>query len=210
MREDVANRCVGCLLIDDLLSGENVLSGLFSSVELSRGRVRLFDCPEGANLHEQLQRAHHAARKGRSGVAIAANGRGCDAALALAEQLPVERLALIAPEARRFSDSRRSGASPRLSRQANRLRAFARRNLALCVCDVLIVETAGARGGQALREGGLCANSRVTQLSLMGERDKNLYNNGEFNLKTLILGFLQRGELPKSLAENAEMCIIYE
>ena len=210
-----AGKGLSCLLIDDLLNGGNGLSGLFESEKTPSARLHCFSCSDGENLHEALQRAHQSVRFEEEDATIVARGLGCEAALALAEQLPVDRLALLFPEERpeRKKLIRRCGGERKrfsaLVRQIMRMSAYARRNLSLCVSDVLIVERGNGRAWRALKNGGICANSRVTRIEYMGDCDKNLCINREMGLKTAISRFLQSGELPKSLAENPEMCIIY-
>ena len=211
-----ADKGLGCLLIDDLPTGENALSGLFTCKDMPYARLRSFSRSEGEKLHDALQCAHQAVRTGKEHASIVARGLGCEAALALAEQLPVDRLALISPWERADrkkmiqqcggSREKRLGA---LMRQIMRMSAYARRNLSLCVSDILIVERGNDRAWRALKNGGICANSRVTRIEYMGDCDKNLCINREMPLKAAISCFLQSGELPKSLAENPEMCIIY-
>lgn len=199
---------VGCLLIDDFLSGESALSGLSSLGRGSLIQPRLFVWPEGKNLHEALQDAHHAMRREYACAAVVAKGLGCDAALALAEQLPVDRLVLIEP--RTMTPGRIDACvSPGRCRQLRRLCAFARRNLSLCVSDTLIVEGEREMKRRDRGLGELRAHSRVTRLRLPGQSEKYLCTNREFDLKETLSRFLQSGELPKSLAENPEMCIIY-
>lgn len=204
---------VSCLLIDDLWSGESALSGLSCFSGLAG---RPFVPGEGIELHEALQIALQECRADGGAAAIAARGLGCEAALAAAEQLPVDRLALLRPMARsdirkriRFLPPKQERDVAARRRQLARLSAYARRNLSLCVSDVLIVEDTAARAGRALLEAGLGANGRVTLLKIPGGIDKSLYINREFELKNAISSFLRSGELPKSLAENHEMCIIY-
>ena len=47
------------------------------------------------------------------------------------------------------------------------------------------------------------------RLLLDGECAKDLYTIREFAVKEAISCFLHTGEVPKPLAENSEMCIIY-
>lgn len=185
-------------MIDEPGSGGERLSGLCCAAGLTgypfdwNGTKRPFEA-----LQDLLQQA-----RGPSGTAcVLARGRGCGAALALAEQLPVERLALIEPEASLIPRLR-------LLDPVERLNAFARRNLSLCVSDALVTERARERGAMRLREGGFCAHARLLRLACEGKSDKELYTICENTLKTAITHFLRAGDLPKNLAENAEMCII--
>ncbi len=203
-----SHRAVGCLMIDDPSAGEGMLPGLSSFVDAARLRVMPFRLSGEPDVHAALQVALHALRQACPTATIAARGLGCGAALALAAQLPVERLALIEPRLA-MTKRRDSTISKDLVRQLRRLCGFARRNLALCTCDALIVEAPGARGAQALTRAGLDAHARVARLEVGDTREKVLYKNGEFDVKEAVSRFLCRGDLPKSLAENSEMCIIY-
>lgn len=158
---------VGCLVIDEIKSGENALSGLAFSKKL---RVYPYIPRAREPLREGLQALLHRMRSERGAASILARGTGCGAALALAEQLPVERLVLLEPEAmfRRtmiWERFRGEAAEKDIDRQARRLCAFARRNLSLCVADALVVEAAESRGHRLLAEGGLGAHGRLLRLS---------------------------------------------
>ncbi len=192
---------VGCVAIDDPMSGENRLSGLSCAPCLV---AYPFDWRAGERAFEELQTLLQRARSTCGAAAILARGLGCMAALALAEQLPVDRLALVAP-----LQERMRGRKP-LARTFNRIALFARQNLSLCVSDVLIVEAAGSRAGRKLVSLGLGAHSRVSMLEMAAETGPELYTICENTLKTAITDFLRDGELPKDLAQNREMCIIYE
>ena len=97
---------------------------------------------ENGSFLSQAQTALWNARKNSGWVCVAAEGAAAYIALALAAQLPVNRLALLNLPVNR----------PRLSRELNRMRAFARRNLALVVSEVLIAGAADRRG-QSLARG---------------------------------------------------------
>ena len=205
---DRTRDAVGCLLIDDPLAGEGTLPGLSSFVDTADLHAQPFRWSGTSELYGALQFALHALRQACAEATVAARGLGCGAALALAAQLPVERMALIEP---RLALPRRLERSvpASLRRQVRRLCGFARRNLSLCVCDALIIEAPRGSEAFALTRAGLGAHGRVARLETAGIREKVLCTNGEFNVKEAVSVFLRRGELPKSLAENAEMCIIY-
>ncbi len=193
------DQAVGCLVIDDPRLGENALSGLFS------GKVQTypFDWAAGEAPLPSLQSLLQSARRDCGEAAILARGLGCGAALALSEQLPVERLALIDPApalAFRWKESPRS-------RKVRRLNAYARRNLSLCVAEALVVEGEAAGGFRRLSEGA--PKARPVRLALRGESGEKLYTFCENRLKTAITHFLRGEEWRKELAENEEMCIIY-
>ena len=181
---------VGCILIEDPLSGESALSGLSLPPEIQafpfawRAEERSF--PVLQTLLQQV--------RGEYGSAcILARGAGCMAALALAEQLPVERLALVEPVPAR--------------RQARRIALFAMSNLALCVSDALIVARNPGRMARRIAR-GIGFHGRAALL-LAGKSGDNLYTNREKIEKDALIGFLRDGVFPKELAQNPEMCIIY-
>ena len=193
---------IGCLVIDGLMSGERMLSGL-SSFLTGRG-VRAEDyTADREMLHLSLQLAYQRVRRPEGVTGAAASGDGCVAALALAGQLPVDRLVLVEP---RWPAQLPEG--PRdLRRQAARLRGYAADGLPVCACDVLVLiagEDHDLRGLESLRR-SMCG-CRFYAASLVG----NVWNNRKELMKMAVYGFLRNGVLPKSLAENPEMCIIYE
>ena len=200
---------VGCLCVDELLGEERTTSGASRLLELPELAVRRFFCPDGADLLERLQMALYNVRVDCGTPVAAAVGTGCPALMALAEQLPLERLALIEP---RFTTGHRRGdfvmgsMSSRF-RQLRRLERFARRNLALFAGELLLVCSGGDSGGSWTR--GLSRHCRLTRLLIRGEYGDKMYKKREIVLKQAISCFLRTGDLPKSLAENAEMCIIY-
>ena len=171
-----------------------------------------FRCANARGLWDRLQSALQEVRVRWGAGAVMATGAGCAAALALACQLPVDKLVLIDPAAP-SRPQRLTGAgddSPeaaQLARAMRRLAAFARRNLPLCVSDMLIV----SHGGEdAMRRAyGNPVNCRVERLSIRGECEKELYTIREFAVKEAISRFLNPFEASKPLAENPEMCIIY-
>ena len=202
--------CVACILIDNLMPGENRLSGLLFHSALA---LFPFMWQAGAPMMDALRTLLQRARRACGAATVLARGTGCGAALALAEQLPVERLALIEPagalEARRGARTpgRETDAAER--RQIRRTCAFARRNLALCVSDALVIEGGRSRGWQLLNDGGLSAHSRLCRLAIPAESGEILFTNCENSPKRALIDFLAAGELPKDLAENREMCIMY-
>ncbi|MDO4866316.1 MAG: hypothetical protein Q4C10_07130 [Clostridia bacterium] len=203
------HRAMGCVVIDDFLSGMSRLSGL-SSFLASKGMRVQTPKPAGAGeLLSALQDALQAARSGTGGASAVACGTGCGAALALAEQLPVERLALIDPRPpRRAAGSCADGA---LYRRSVRLDRFARRNLALCVSDMLVIGARQAGPGcpQPAFMGAGRFHGRLLSVEFCGGDANNLYTDCENVLKNGVYSFLQNGDFPKSLAEKSEMCIIY-
>ena len=200
MQSECARADVGCLLIEDIKPGTDCLSGLRAAMEAAGMAVGEFRLTRAARLHEHLQEAYYEVRRRCAAPTIAAMGRaGCIAALALAEQLPAERIALIGGV--------RDGGPARcrnLPGPLERLRGFAMRNLTFCTADILLIEPEG--GGPALPARRLAAaRGRLTAASMPAGLDGALSPEA----RRAVLNFLQSGELPKSLAETAEMCIIY-
>jgi len=201
---------LGCLFIDDLSRRHGRLRPpVIPGVE-----VRVFCCTDPRDLWDRLQTDLQVVRAERGGCAVVASGTGCAAALALACQLPVDKLALIDPVAPDRPSLRRIPAEPpdaaALRRVLRRLAAFARRNLPLCVCDLLIVEHGPGPGGGGMRRAyGAPVNCRTQTLLLPEHSGRELYTIREFEVKEAISRFLHPTEATKPLAENSEMCIIY-
>lgn len=190
---------VGCLVIDDPMSGENWLSGL----SLPEGLCPYpYSWRAGEGLFESLQTLLQRARAECGAACVLARGAGCAAALALAEQLPVERLVLVHPSLRRLR------APKSFARACNRIAYFAAQNLSLCVCDALIVARKEERGARQIAR-ALKANCRVCRLELPGDSGPELYTICENGLNRAITDFLRGEDFPKDLAQNPEMCIIY-
>ena len=213
MNNGKTGQTMGCLCIDSLDAGNSDWC-----VDLAGVDSRPFRSTGADEMWDELQTALQQLRRERMSCSVMGRGSGCFAALALAEQLPVERLVLEAPALpRRTGRYRRrygggGGGQPAVGRcrQAQRLAGFARRNLALCVSDMLVIEPEGdIIGGNGMRAIGKPVNCRVHRLVLRGGCEKELYKIREFVVKEAISRFLQTGELPKMLAENSEMCIIY-
>ena len=183
-------------------------------MELPGVETRRFRPSGGAPLWEGLQVAYQSLRRGCDACGIMARDLGCAGALAIAEQLPVDRLVLIEPSlsvgrrgARRAGDGNDPFPAP-MWREMRRLAAFARRNLPLCVSDVLIVEGGNRPVGRWDPIDRLPGHARVVRLRLRGKTGDDLYTIREIAVKQAISDFLRAGELPKPLAENPEMCII--
>ncbi len=178
---------LGCLMIDDPVPGEHRLSGLSLPDGL---RPYPFQWRTGETPLPGLQALLHRARSQCGAACVLARGAGCLAALALAEQLPVERLALIRPAA--------------LTGRMRRLSGYALRNLALCVSDALIVDGADARLARRL-ERGLSANGRVERLPPPDKTGPDLCTICENRLRNAVFAFLRGEDLPKDLAKTPEM-----
>ena len=121
---------LGCLLIGERSGGR-----LEPLEALLRARGTRTVCIGGEGLLDAAQEGLRQAR-GTGGVCIAAEGEMWAAALALAAQLPVERIVLIAPEDRDRAISVRDERSRRLQR----LKAYAKRNLFFCISSILLLE----------------------------------------------------------------------
>ena len=187
----------GCLLIACDGFEEDDCSGLSAFLN---GRGMLAEAFEGwqsENPHLALQCAYQSVRRRCARSAILGIGAGCHAALALAGQLPVDRLVLL------------TGAgivAERLAGTLRRLRAYARRNAALCVAEVLILQAGEAERGlsmPALQRA--LANCRVS-----GAQFPAIWRSERKDqMNMAVYRFLSEGVLPKNLAEKSEMCIIY-
>ena len=186
---------IGCLLIDDPLYGGGGLDDLHDLLMRQGIRTERFTWDCSSPLHPSLQRAYQRVRRDEGMSAIIAMGTGCDCALALACQLPADRLVLVEP-----MDWRCEAA-----RQMRRIRTFARRNAAFCVADVFILPGPHTEAGHLKRLTRMLTGCDVTALRPAEE----LWTNRKEVLNLGIIHFLQRGAAPKSLAENHEMCIIY-
>lgn len=196
---------VGCLYIDDFTSGKSDPSGPFLLEALPGLCVRRFARLEEPGAWDGLRTALQSLRRECETVGVAARGAGCAAALALSEQLPVDRLALVDPmlSLRGFGLS-----NAPVSRELRRMAAFARRNLALCVSDALILETGRDRSAGDRILGGVSAQCRAERLRFEVKTGDGMYRIREFEVKQAVSRFLRAGEWPKTLAENREMCII--
>ena len=214
MRDGLGQDRVGCLLIEALDSAPCGARDRARDREAD-GLLFVRFCPgDGRDLWERLQTGLQELRVNSERLAVAGVGEGCCGALALAEQLPVDRLVLIDPVlSAPDGDRRRSEvdglAAPRhrgdAARQIGRLAAFARRNLSLCVSDVLLV----GHSHRPDRLARMLPHCRVTCLLSPPQTGEKRLINCENAEKQAITRFLKTGELPKSLAENPEMCIIY-
>lgn len=206
---------MGCLYVDGSLFDRHMREGSAFVSDIPGVELHPFRCAGVRNLWEQLQSALHDLHGETGQGAVMAAGTGCAPALALACQLPVEKLVLIDPAAPvRLSLLRGRGHADaeegRRVRALRRLAAFARRNLPLCVSDVLIVGRGAEDGEDALRRAyGNPVNCRIKRLVIPDESDKDLYTIREFAVKAAISRFLHPIESSKPLAENPEMCIIY-
>lgn len=146
---------MGCLLIGDTAHGR--MRALRDRLD-ARG-VATVDLSRNGDLLCSAQEGLRAARQS-DGACVAAEGELWAAALALAAQLSVDRVALILP-----TDHRNP--KDEWERQIERLKGFARRNLFFCVSDVLVLEQQSDRRiDQVCRR--LC-NARVQRMRLSGD-----------------------------------------
>ena len=207
----------GCLLIDDLAPGRPALSRLSAFHDLPGVQTSLFDADRTDRIWDRLQEDFQAVRANCGASAALGVGTGCIAAVALAAQLPMDRLVLIdplftvrdaGPIPFRPLGKRRTDQAVRL-RQLRRLARYAARNLSLCVADMLVVEHAFDPDDAPSPLPARLPHCRVARLCVPPLEGSERFRNCENEEKQRISRFLSRGELPKSLAENSEMCIIY-
>lgn len=188
---------LGCLLIEDPLYRIDALQGAAATLRQRGARAEAFCWDGGGALYPALQRAYQHIRSDDGINGIVALGAGCDCALALSCQLPVDRLALLEP-----MDWRATG---EVAQQLRRIRSFARANAAFCVADVLIVPGPHTDDRQLHRLARGLNGARV----VIAQAAEEMWSNRKEVLNLGIFHFLRDGVLPKSLAENPEMCIIY-
>ena len=188
---------IGCLLIDDPLYGGGGLDDLRDALIRQDIRTERFTRDRSGPLHPSMQRAYQRVRRDGAVNAIIAMGAGCDCALALSCQLPADRLVLLEP-----MNWNGVGES---AREMKRVRAFARRNAAFCVADVLILPGPHTEAGHLKRLLRALTGCRVAAL----QSTEELWTNRKEVLNLGIIHFLREGVVTKSLAENHEMCIIY-
>lgn len=179
---------VGCLLIGETDRGR--MRALRERLN-ARGIVTV-GTPRREDLLAAAQEGLYAAR-GLGGACIAAEGELWAAALALAVQLSVERIALIAP-----TDHFQQPKSD-WEKQIERLKSYARRNLFFCVSDVLVLE-GEASGRSAKRIDLMCrrmCNARVRRVNLAGET----WTNCKQSEIDAVAGFLVDGDFGFLLAK---------
>ena len=146
------------LLLADPLTG----SSRFSQMNLQKTTL-VFD--EDGRFLARAQAALQQLRGDGDWVCVAGSGAAVHIALALAAQLPVERLALWPERASR----------PRLGRELSRIRSFARRNLSLVVSEILLVD--GAEAELRRLEGGTNRHARLRCVSSGELRAADLLEN---------------------------------
>lgn len=185
----------GCLLIGDLLFEPEALADWLPFLREKGLRAEAFRPGEG-DLHLSLQRAYQRVRQEDGLSALLAAGSGCDCALALAGQLPADRLALVNP----LDWQGRGG----LAGALNRVRRYARRGAGFCVADVLILPGLHTPPDLVTRWQRELRNCRVHSLGTT----EDMWTNRKEVLKLAVYRFLMEGLPPKYLAQNAEMCII--
>ncbi len=187
---------LGVLLIGDGLFGPAVPEDWLDDLSKRGVRAEAFSWTEDSGLHAALQRAYqHIRRDGAVSGALAV-GAGCDCALALAGQLPMDRLVLLEP-----LDWQASGGG---AKALKRVRGYAWRGAAFCVADALLLAGPATTDELVVRWRRALCNSRFTAL----RPSVDLWTNRKEVLKLGVFRFLCDGTPPKSLAENPEMCII--
>jgi len=192
-------------MIEDFSSGGRRLSGLSDYLEKKGIKTESFEWDGRGNIHICLQNIFYRLRSECSDAFIAASGTGIAGALALGVQLPVERMVFI--EGRGINEVQR----PEIRRQLSRIYRFSQRNAAFCISDILLVVSGGDAVERRMRTTlhGL-SNRRFGAVEIYECADNKLCTNGEHLPELPIYRFLKAGESPKLLAENPEMCIIYE
>lgn len=151
----------GVLLLTDPLHAAGVASEgrmerrMRSACDAGRGLLPV-EFAEGERCLPQAQAALWEIRRRCSWVCVAAARGSAGVALALASQLPVDRLALIGGTP--FSPLPEGG-SPARRRDLRRLDAFARRNLSLVVAEILLVGVPEAEARRLMC--GLSRGARV-------------------------------------------------
>lgn len=195
---------IGCLMINELTSEERQLSGL--SVFLGKKGIysRHFNIGEDRRIHAQLQSAYQKVCANSKERCIIGAGTGSIGALALAAQLPVDRLILM--DEAFFYKEEETGKQ----KQFKRLAGFANRNISFCVTNALLIADNNEDSlARMLKMAKAMSNSSVCLIQIWGALRKDLCTNCESAGKEIIYSFLSSGGLPKYLAEKSEMCIIY-
>lgn len=177
---------VGCLLI-----GETKRMAALKERLHDRGVSTLSAAWTGSLLAAAQEGLLAVRRPG--GACVAAEGELWAAALALAVQLHVDRIALIAPT------DRLKNSKDALEKQIERLKGYARRNLFFCVSDVLVLEGAGDPRS-ARRIDLLCrrlCNARVQR----GMLDDQSWTNCKQLPLEAVVQFLVAGDCDFTLAK---------
>lgn len=186
MRLDAVQSPVGCLLIGDTKRMRALRE------QLAACGVPTVSAVQGGDLLGAAQEGLCAARQ-PGGACVAAEGELWAAALALAAQLSVERVALIAPT------DRSENPKDDWERQIVRLKGYACRNLFFCVSEVLVLE-GESDVRSAKRIDLLCrrlCNARVHRVSLLDQR----WTNCEHSPMEAAARFLRDGDFRISLAK---------
>lgn len=190
-------REIGCLLIEDPIINMGVMAQTARALSEGGARAGVFHWNRTQRLYPALQQAYQSIRSDGAVNALIAIGAGCDCAMALACQLPADRLVLLEPV-----DWQGRGDA---AKQLKRIRAFARQNSAFCVADALVVPGPNTASSLLRRLARDLTGGRLTVL----QPSEEMWTNRKEVLNLGIFRFLKDGVLPKCLAENPEMCIIY-
>ena len=190
-----------CFCIDDFDAPTVALEGIRRQMMARQMPFRCFgESGTGQSLHNRLQSEYQRYRAGSDSVDIVAAGGGCAGALALSEQLPVRRLALAWPEERAGT----------MGGEVARLWAFAARNLAFCVSEVLVVMADDGRARKRLASMKRSMPQATFRAALMPvEEWMGRWRMGGERVPSAVCDFLCGQEFAKPLAEIPEMCIIY-
>lgn len=198
-----AGPTIGCLVIENLSSGGQKLSGLCDYLKELGFGIELFRWNGEADLYGCLMDAFQQVHSRYGSGYIIASGAGIYGAIALCIQLPVERAVLIDIPSEEETENDVG--------QIRRLRRFVRRNSAFCLADILFVRNMQKELNADMRRTmNRLVNASISQEKLCGTWDKKTCTNDEHIPQSAIYVFLNTGEFAKQLAENPEMCIIYE
>lgn len=195
---------IGCLVIEDPRSGGQTPSGLFAYLEKMGIAAEKFGGMASGDVYGELLSAYQKMRASCGQAAVIGMGWGMYAAAALACQIPVDRIVLLSGEIKP------ENMTVNMRRQAARIARFAARNAMFLTSPVLIADFEGDMDAGLRRLAGGFVSCPVSVISHCGMTDKKVWTNDERNINFQIYHFIRTGELPKSLAENPEMCIIYE
>lgn len=196
---------MGCLIIGGMGRGGEAPLTLKHYLNMQGVKCHDFIYDGEMPLYAAFENALFRARGLKDSVGIIAIDGGIEAALALSAQLPVDRIVLWR---RQNWETWQKNA---LKRSMGRIERFARRNRAFCVSDVLLIGDKGARGEKALsRLRRELVNAHVIG-PMVGEGGRlKLWTDCEWTMNNGIYRFLTGQEFTNELAENSEMCIIYE
>lgn len=177
---------VGCLLLGETWRMHELKERLNAcSVETAKPAL-------DGDLLCAAQEGLRSVRRNDGLCCVAAEGELWTAALALAAQLCVDRVALITPT------NRMKRPKNNFERQIERLKGYACRNLSFCVSEVLVLEEADVQDARRMDAvlKRMC-NSRIYRAVWADQR----WTNCEFSPYEAVIRFLCGGEFLFSLAK---------